>query len=480
MQKNKNIARVLALTGLLAACGGEAPQALAPESASTRASAADTSPVLGAGCAWQAASQVDLANVAFPDDAARYWVALVPVSPGNRVRINGRFPDARYFSFNSYDAALRPTDALADTDVLPADGAGNPFARPGIAPGGDYTAFLRFGAVPSARAPGSFYAGSVGVGPASLPNSVLVPVIYRVYVSRAGDHLDGGVGLPLLTIEPAEGGPGATLPTCDEPIAPTLGGILPGTGLNQALLASDYPEALALPFPTAVYPPRSRVFYGLPDALLDIATNVAPPLAALPRDKLPATGGGGFLSNIHNAYISSAFARRYGSLYVMRARAPSWRGRAGTAFAAEQLRYWSICQNEFATQRYTACRIDADTPLDADGYFTVAVSDAAQRPVFATDAEGITWLPWGPYPDGLLIYRHMLPSPSFAEAIQNVPKGSDQQTIMGEYAPQVTYCRPEVFDQPGLTPAQRFAACARDQQAGPPATTPALPGLPLP
>lgn len=474
MKKNKHIGSCFALVAALSACGGRESPAPAPAAPSPRAAATDTSPVFGAGCAWQAASQADLANVAFPDDAARYWVALVPVSPGNRVRIDGRFPDARYFSFNSYDAALRPTDALADSDVLTS--AGNPFSRPGIAPGGEYTAYLRFGEVPPVRAPGTFYAGTVGVGPASLPNSLLVPIIYRVYVSQAGERLDGGVGLPQLTIEAADGGPGATLPTCAEPIAPTLGGILPGTGLNQALLASDYPEALALPFPTAAYPPRSRVFYGLPDALLDIAGNVAPPLAALPRERLPATGAGGFLSNIHNAYISSGFARRYGSLFLMRARAPSWRGRPGTAFATEQLRYWSICQNEFASQRYTACRIDADTPLDGDGYFTVAVSDAAQRPAAAREAEGITWLPWGPYPDGLLIYRHMLPSPAFAEAIQNVPKGTEASAVMGEYAPQVTYCRPEVFDQPGLTPAQRFSACARDQQMNPPAAAPALPG----
>lgn len=467
------------LFSLLSACGGSgSPAAGSPAVVQPAPQAlADTSPALGAGCAWQAASQADLANVAFPDSAARYWVALVPVSPGNRIRINGRFPDARYFSFNSYDAALRPTDAIADVDVLSA--APNPFRQRGIAPGGDYTAFLRFGPVPETRAPATFYAGNVGIGPAAVPNSVLVPIIYRVYVSHTGETMDGGVGLPLLTVEGTDGGSGATLPTCAEPILPSLGGRLPSPGINEALLGVDYPDALALPFPTATYPPRTRVFYGLPDAGLDIATNVAPPLAMLPRDKLPATGGGGFLSNIHNAYTSNGFARRYGNLFLVRAKAPSWRGRRDTAFGAEQLRYWSLCQNEFATQRYTACRIDAETPLDNEGYFTVAISDAAERPVAATDANGITWLAWGPYPDGLLIYRHMLPNPGFREAIQNVPKGSEIASVMHDYTPVATYCRPEVFDQAGLTtPAQRFAACVRDQADNPPAQTPTVPGAP--
>ncbi|MEL0028080.1 MAG: hypothetical protein VW625_05365, partial [Perlucidibaca sp.] len=169
-----------------------------------------------------------------------------------------------------------------------------------------------------------------------------------------------------------------------------------------------------------------------------------------------------------NEYTASAFSRRYGKLFIVRAKAPSWRGKPGVAFGSEQVRYWSVCQNEFLTQRYTACRIDQDTALDSEGYFTVAISDTADRPSLATDENGITWLPWGPYPDGLLLYRQMLANPDFAEAIGNVSKGQSPESVMGEYAPQTTDCRPAVFDQPNLTPAQRFLACQQDQQASPP------------
>lgn len=456
---------------LLSACGGSNSSNSEPNnsesmSANATREAFDTSSMAGLGCSWQAASEADLANIAFPDDAARYWVALVPVTPASHIRIDGHFPDARYFSFNSYDLALRPTDALADTEVITDQGSKNPFREPDIAPGGRYTAFLKFGSRPEIPEIGSFYAGEVSIGPLNLPNSLLVPIMYRVYISETGERLDGGVGLPTLSIETTDSQQSLTLPNCAEPILPTLGGNLPGLGVNEQLLDIDYPDALfPLPFPTASFPPKTQVFYGLPNTAINILSNIIPMLNELPLDSLPETGSGGFLSNIHNAYTTSAFARQYGNLFLLRAKAPTWRGAPGTNFGDEQLRYWSLCQNEFVTQRYTACRIDAQTPLDADGFFTVAVSDAADRPTQAIDANAITWLPWGPFPDGLLLYRQMLANPNFAEAINNVPNGVALESIMAEFAPEVTYCRPVVFDQPGLSAKQRFDACRQDQLA---------------
>jgi len=452
---------------LLVACGSDTDKNMSSSvSAGSQSSsrAFDTSSIAGIGCSWQAASQTDFANIAFPDDSARYWVALVPVTPGNRIRIDGRFPDARYFSFNSYDAALRPTDAIADIEIKPHQGETNPFITGNKKAGGAYTAYLEFGSAPDDKEPNVFYAGNVGLGPISLPNSFLVPIIYRIYLSNEGENFDGGVGLPLISIEMINGEQSFTLPTCDEPILPTFGGILPDFGLNKLLLGVDYPdELLPLPFPTASYPPVTAVFYGLPQTAINIATNVLPPLGQLPFDRMPSTGGGGFLSNIHNAYTTTAFDRSHGKLFLLRAKAPTWRGSPNVGFNREQVRFWSICQNEFITQRFTACSVDEKTPLDDEGFFTVAVSDEADRPQFATNANKISWLPWGPFPDGLLLYRQMLPHPSFAEAIQNVPEGEDLQEVMKQFAPKATYCRVEVFDLPGLTPRQRFERCEQDQ-----------------
>src|SRR3954451_4605949 len=86
-------------------------------------------------------------NVAYPDEAAIYWTARYQAVPGTRIRITGRYPHARYMSFNVYDNAQRPLDALADVELAPDAGSANPFVA-GASRGGaarrDYTAFIDF------------------------------------------------------------------------------------------------------------------------------------------------------------------------------------------------------------------------------------------------------------------------------------------------------------------------------------------------
>lgn len=444
------------------------PSVLTQESLMSAVSGGPTP--LGLGCGWVAASDADKANIAFPDSAAKYWVAVAPVTPGTRLRIDGRFPDARYFSFNAYDLALRPTDAISDAEIAPAAGASNPFVSGGAA-GGAYTAYLKYGASPTqstgvSREQNTFYSGEVKVGPLPVPNSGVVLFIYRIYVSAAGQFGDGGVGLPKLSIETADGSRNlGALPDCAEPLLPNLGGALPALGLNERLLALDYPNALALDFPTATYPPRTNKFYGLGEVatqILDARTGIA-----LPTPGNVSLGGGGFLSNIHNAYTTTTFARRHGSLALVRAKAPTYRSQPGVARGEENLRYWSLCGNEFATQRYTDCAADYQTPLDNEGYFTVVLSDPADRPANATAENGFLWLPWGPYPDQVLIYRHMLENPAFAQAIQRVNKQSPLVNQMGPFTPVGTYCNPTVFTQANQAKAV-FEQCLADQQANPP------------
>ena len=421
---------------------------------------------LGLGCGWVAASDPDKANVAFPDSEAKYWVAAAPVSPQTRLRIDGRYPDARYFSYNAYDVALRPTDAIADFELSPAGRGGNPFLRKGAKPGGQYTAYLEYGVSPTQssevpRKQNTFYTGEIGLGPLGVPNGLAL-FIYRVYVSNAGEFIDGGVGLPTLTLETADGSRVlGTLPNCAEPTLPNGGGALPVLGLNELLLGLDYPNQLALPFPTATNPPTTARFYSLGDTAFRIASNVTGQDTNAVGGRVDS-GSGGFLSNVHNAYTSTAFDRSGGSIALVRAKAPSYRGQPGVEFKEEQLRYWSLCANEFATQRFTDCAADHQVPLDDSGYFTVVISDTADRPANATAENGFVWLPWGPYPDQVLLYRHMLHNPDFGQAIQNVPKGTPLQTVMGEFTPKGVYCKPEVFVQSNRS-SEVFALCEQDQ-----------------
>src|SRR3954451_5338343 len=144
-------------------------------------------------------------NVAYPDEAAIYWSGRYQAVPGTRIRITGRSPHARYMSFNVYDNAQRPLDALADVELVPDVGSANPFAAGAsrAVSRRDYTAFVDFGAPPAAgapRAPNTMY---TGVGQNGEPN-LAGSFIYRVYIPDRGRDETGGVGLPTVTLEPSD------------------------------------------------------------------------------------------------------------------------------------------------------------------------------------------------------------------------------------------------------------------------------------
>lgn len=421
----------------------------------------------GLACGWEFASNIDTMNIFYPDDSAKYWVALVPILPNTRLRIDGRYPDARYFSFNVYDPLLRPIDALADVELLPRAGGINPYAVEGASPGDPYRAYLEFATKPEQRPSNTLYAGQFDLNGTTLPHPVMLPLMYRTYVPGPGLDFDGGVGLPILTLETADGDT-ELLPTADcvEPLLPTLGGAVTELGINDALLGVNiYDEPLLLANSTVSVSDadaETHVFRGIPEFYVNFIAELLglPMLGDAVESAAIGGGGGGFMSNLHNAYTYNIYFRHKGNVNLLRAKAPTYRGQPGVPFGTEQLRYWSVCQNDVVTQRYTGCSRDEHTALDEDGYFTIMVSDAEDRPSNATTANGITWLPWGPYIDAALAYRHMLPAPDYRETTSYVPRGTAVEDIMGEYAPQPAYCTQAIVEAVGDEGAAAiFAAC---------------------
>ena len=98
----------------------------------------------------------------------------------------------------------------------------------------------------------------------------------------------------------------------------------------------------------------------------------------------------------------------------------------------QQVRYWSICENEKFTTRYVGCIADYQAVL-RKGIATFVISDPDARPANAYPADGINWLPWGDYPDGLIIY----------------PQGEALAPTMGAYLPQIGYCSKAEFEKAG-------------------------------
>jgi hypothetical protein len=189
-------------------------------------------------------------------------------------------------------------------------------------------------------------------------------------------------------------------------------------------------------------PPNWRLFENFCSSAVDIMLDNETGESFQPGASERCGDGPGFFSNRDIAYVFAATSRGFGELLVLRGRAPTFADtRPGPAVmpSGQQLRYWSFCQYEPATQRVIDCRSDDRVSVGPDGRYTMVVSTAADRPADARPECGVTWLPWGPQTQGLLIYRHMLPDPSFAQAIQNVPQPGAESDTMGDYYPRGEY-----------------------------------------
>ena len=367
-------------------------------------------------------------NVAYPDDSAQYWSGAYTVTPGTRIRITGRFPHARYMSFNVYDAAQRPIDGLSDVRIQPDPGSSNPFVEGADRTrdaGRSYTVFIDPGKKPADPAPNTLYTGEGQNGAPNLAGTF----IYRVYVPDRFTDEAGGVGVPTATIEPASSTAAPAASRCSTLTKPSV------TGVNE-LLATSSPPA-DVPVSGGTNPPTWRKFVNL---LSSVAINVVgePNPNGVDLDTLG--GRGGFLSNRDNEYVSTPINRNFGKVLVTRFRAPTFADtRNGVpAMPGGQLRYWSLCENDPPTQRMVACLNDDRSVVGPDGFATYVVSTPDQRPANATRECGVNWLPWGPNPRGILIYRHMLPDPSFTQAIHNAEADHEAET-MGDYFPVSRY-----------------------------------------
>jgi hypothetical protein len=375
-------------------------------------------------------------NILLVDTNAVYWGSAYQAIPGTRIRITGEFPHSRYTSWNVYDSAARVADAISDVRIKPDKDSSNPFL-----PGADrtkvprkYTLFLRLEQKPDHPEPNTLYAG-----PGNLQGSFLL----RIYVPDKGRDAKGGVPLPKITLEP-DGAGGATPSAgfCRSAQAPYL------QSLNDVIAASggapDFTgESTAYP---GRNPPVWRKFVNFSIGFTEVVLNNETgedfygPAQELPIND-PKRGAGIFANN-DIAYVFTGTSQGFGKVLTIHGRAPTFADtRPGPRLMpkGKQLRYFSFCQYEPASQRVIDCRSDDRIAVDSKGFYTVVVSTPENKPSNARSSCGVTWLPWGPFKQGLLIYRHMLADRSFKQAVQRVPEPGLEKKTMGTFYPDAHY-----------------------------------------
>jgi len=383
------------------------------------ASAADAKPASPAPCAWRFMSDGEILDVAFPDQNATYWVLPYALGPTDSIEVSGTYPAARYFSLNTYGTDLDTTDTLRDDQIVPDPGSGNPFADPGaqgLAPDRRrWHATLVTG--PADHARNEIQALRPGGAPVGF-------LIVRVYVPDDPASPSGGVPLPDVTYRVG----GATMPVqpCSQPFDPhALPGPVAGAGQQVVDRAIE------------------RAASGAFRADTPEATFVNPASTS------------GLFPNGDNKYIGAVLTYQPGRIAIVRGQAPAFpdtRAGASPTDPGQQVRYWSMCQNDLVSPYpVVACAGDFQTALDADGRYTYVV--AAPEDVPTRVDPTVTMLPWGSMgvPKKLLILRNMLPSDAFYPmSIQaSQAGGTDPARTMGDYYPDVVYCSAATFGERG-------------------------------
>ncbi len=411
-------------------------------------------------CSWWTMTTPETMNVAFPDAAATYWTTPFHAESGAEIRIEGRYPDARYMSFNVYDEdggsfeANRVSSGIADYQIDPQPGSVNPFQRRGKS-GGAFTLTVS-GDVRAGEANALPLAPELATDQDAAPLGFL---LYRVYLPTGGN---AAVELPKLSL--VENGEETALPRCP---APT--GMLAATIRSKAAATK---AAKNLSTRLGVEPTKRMVrgllklgkaVRGGTEGTKPCRRSECPPPLEFFRASAAATNS--FFPNVNNAYVSALFRPVAGTVVVVRGRAPTTpRGTHPVPWPQKnlQLRYFSLCNNVYRSpwpvvanpigggKSEYGCAADLETTLNAAGEYAYVVAEPSERD--AIETAGGTFIPLSttqPHTRQILIFRNMLPNEGFDHAVQDAPqnaKPAGAARAMDRYYPRAYRCTLAQFE----------------------------------
>jgi hypothetical protein len=470
MPVRKSIVLVIALLLLSV----QAPAALAQDDGQM---SAEVAPLPGqtqpAGfCAWPVAVAVDALNVAYPEAKASYFMMPYRLAPDQSLILTGAYPFDRFSSVVTYFGGgqtghgIEVLGWLGDVRITPEPGSLNPAldASASSDPLERQWEVRVTGTIPleeglprrhrdprrlralldewiERRGGTAAEANVIPAHPEGEEDRLGI-VVVRVYVPVDPADNSGGVGLPALAIEEADGVRrpiGECTPEEKQVWAETI----------RQMVMTNIAAADRLPLPTS------------PDA---------PP--AWVESPVP-----GLAPNPDNRYLMTPVVWEPGRIVVVQGKAPTFPDtNAGESVTSPtQLRFWSFCTgsnditppNGYPTN---ACIADFEIPLGPDGVYTVVVSQPEDRPANASRAEGVAWLEGAdPSLPDLLALRHMLPSDDYYDqsvwAVPELTVGA-AEPVMGPYYPDAVYCDMSVFEAGGADACFEAAAAAATGLAG--------------
>lgn len=410
-------------------------------------------PVETSDCFWQGpyVRENPATNFAFPDTGSTYWSAKYTLPEGAILRLKGDFPYARYMSINSYKSDTSPADAISDSSIIPDANGINPFVDGNVRnnPNRSYTLNIAAGEAVQGRPANTMYDYA--------KDGAAAVLLYRVYVPNKGKNQLGGVKLPKVEITTRQGQVLTGQEACKALNSENKILSIPVIPAETYAKARQNNPAKEIPVWRASYTSAFTLqceFYGICD------TNPVRSVA--------------YYANLDNQYISTFLDRSIKPIVVIRGEIPkvpkTWDGEDRFDSKNAQLRYWSICQNEYYSQKVTDCLFDENTSINPDGKYTIVTGLESDRPSNATKECGVDFLKWPENGDGFslaegrqdnkndarIIIRNMLPASNFQNAIQNTKTPGDESAVMGEYLPQARYYTKAEFEALGCNAYQKL------------------------
>lgn len=394
-------------------------------------------------CLWMGPVTFEDFNTAYPDGGAIYWPTVFTYPKGevdSYLEISGIFPEARYMSLHTYGTNAAPYDGLTDMNIVPNEGAENPYVTGTFKPDQGYTLRVYPRTRPETSPQNALYLGP-------LESLSRTPLILRNYVSEIEGDPTGGAGLPKVAFVRAneERVEGEAL--CDLLNSPRVGDperyiaapVIPREDYDQMIRNKSVYQRVVKSKNTWT------VFW---DPKFSVLRLMSPTLEAFFRkaaswDMIEKKSG--FFANFDNEYVSLYINEAHGDVTILEGKLPRTpeTGVAGAKVDDYDMRYWSLCTNEgLATTRYTDCVYDSQVVTDADRNYRIVISKVANRPANATAECGVTWLDFGDKGDGagnedlsILILRNMVTNPAFEQAVQRIPRIGAEKATMGDYLP---------------------------------------------
>ncbi len=405
----------------------------------------------------------------WPDKRPTYFFGEMEMPAGADLTVRGQFPHVRFFNFSIYiferNTFVNATGGSIDGyDMEPDAGSTNPY-RVGAdrdAANRNFTIHIiakDAPANPADRAKNTVYLGN--------KNQTIFGG-FRMYVSDKGyDGAGWGPG----------DGPGHERSGLAYEATLADGGKLSQTEVDKRFgkLIGDAPPPITadawytlvnnkdndqcMTPATAPACPNSQffLFKGMKDAVYGA---FMPPAQRVKAAGPPASDGG---ANASTAYLVNYISRKFGPLYVFRAKLPTFPNTwANTKIMPDgQVQYWSVAtMASFTNGSLWDGVFDMQVPLDKDGYYTIVVSRPEDRPKNATAKNGVAWIDWGPGEGlddprnrkdwGALLMRYMVPHKDFQYSPLKADRPDKLAEVMGPYYPRGYYTTKAKFEAEGV------------------------------